>query len=270
MDKDTDMGGRERRFPATRHSMVEAARSVDPEERRHAFERVVLAYWKPVYVYLRLRWRAPAEDAKDLTQGFFARAFEKRFFDAYDPARARFRTFLRTCLDGYRRQRAGGGTAAEARRRRGRAPLRLRDRGARPATVFLSPRARIADAVFHREWVRARVRGSGGGGAPAVPRKRARAALAVFERYDLSDLADADRPSYAALAAEFGIPLTQVTNLLASARREFRAAMLETLRARTASDEEFPRRRAAFSDGARRDAARRDDRPPALRIAARR
>src|SRR5688572_17741960 len=95
--------------------MVEGARSPDPEQRRLAFERVVQAYWKPVYVYLRLRWRASAEDAEDLTQGFLARAFEKRFFDAYDPARARFRTFLRTCLDGY----AANEQAAERRLKRG-------------------------------------------------------------------------------------------------------------------------------------------------------
>jgi DNA-directed RNA polymerase specialized sigma24 family protein len=238
MDNDTDMGGRERRFPATRHSMVEAARSLDPEERRLAFDRVVQAYWKPVYVYLRLRWRAPAEDAKDLTQGFFARAFEKRFFDAYDPARARFRTFLRTCLDGY----AANEQAAERRLKRGGGAAALSFDFA-TAERDLPPLSRAAgddaDAVFHREWVRAVC-------AEAVEdvRRRCRAngrelALAVFERCDLSDLADADRPSYAALAAEFGVPLTQVTNLLASARREFRAAMLETLRARTASDAEF-------------------------------
>jgi RNA polymerase sigma factor (sigma-70 family) len=238
MEKDTDIGGRERRFPATRHSMVEGARSPDPEQQRLAFERVVQAYWKPVYVYLRLRWRAPAEDAKDLTQGFFARAFEKRFFDAYDPARARFRTFLRTCLDGY----AANEQAAERRLKRGGGVAVLsfdfataeRDLPALSLAAGEDP-----DAVFQREWVRAVC-------AEAVEevRRRCRAsgrelALAVFERCDLSDLADDDRPSYATLASEFGVPPTQVTNLLASARREFRAALLETLRARTASDEEF-------------------------------
>jgi RNA polymerase sigma factor (sigma-70 family) len=218
--------------------MVEAARSPDPERRRAAFERVVQAYWKPVYVYLRLRWRASAEDAKDLTQGFFARALEKRFFDAYDPARGRFRTFLRTCLDGY----AANEQAAERRLKRGGGVAMLSldfataERDLPPLSLAA---AEDADAVFHREWVRAVC-----AEAVAGVRRRCREsgrerALAVFERCDLSDLADADRPSYAALAAEFGVPLTQVTNLLASARREFRAAMLETLRARTASDDEF-------------------------------
>ena len=86
-------------FPATRHSMVAAIRSGQPEIRRSAFDTLVVAYWKPVFKYLRLKWHAPEEDAADLTQAFFLRAFEKAFFDGFDPQRARFRTYLRTCLD---------------------------------------------------------------------------------------------------------------------------------------------------------------------------
>lgn len=217
--------------------MVAGARSPDPEEARVARERIAQAYWKPVYAYLRLRAGAAPEDAEDLTQGFFARAFEKRFFDGYDPARARFRTFVRTCLDAYvaneraaqRRLKRGGGVAL----------LSLDFADAERGLPEPAAAGEDADAVFHREWVRAVC-------ADAVEEVRRRcrasgrdAALALFERCDLSDLADADRPSYAALAAEFGLPPTQVTNLLASARREFRAALLDVLRARTASDEEF-------------------------------
>jgi DNA-directed RNA polymerase specialized sigma24 family protein len=139
-------------FPPTRQSMVEGARSPDAEERRGAFERVVQAYWQPVYAYLRIRG-ASVEDAEDLTQGFFARAFEKRFFDAYDPARARFRTFVRTCLDGY----AANERAADRRLKRGGGvPVLSLDFAAaeralpEPAAPLVDP-----DAVFHREWVRA-------------------------------------------------------------------------------------------------------------------
>src|SRR6266545_8142728 len=88
-------------FPLTRRSVVRAAASADPETRRRAFEALVAAYWRPVYKYLRLEWSAPGEDAEDLTQGFFARALEKGFFDRFDPSRSRFRTYLRTCLDGF-------------------------------------------------------------------------------------------------------------------------------------------------------------------------
>jgi DNA-directed RNA polymerase specialized sigma24 family protein len=224
-------------FPPTRHSLLEAARSLDPGERRAGFERVAEAYWKPVYAYLRLRCGASPEDAEDLTQGFFARAFEKRFFDAYDPGRARFRTFVRICLDGY----AANERAAERRLKRGGGAVLLSLDFAGAERDLPEPAAVTADAdeIFHREWVRAAC-------AEAVEetRRQCRAsgrelALALFERCDLADLAESDRPTYATLAAEFALPETQVPNLLGAARRLFRAAMVDVVRARTASDEEF-------------------------------
>src|SRR5512141_3318205 len=123
------------RFPATRYSAVRAAGSGDAAERARSFEILVRAYYKPVYKHLRLRFRKDAEDARDLAQGFFARAFEKRTFADFDPARARFRTYLKVCLDRYameqarseRRQKRGGGAVRlgldfdEAEREIGRA-----------------------------------------------------------------------------------------------------------------------------------------------------
>ena len=63
-----------------------------------------LAYWKPVYKYVRLKWRKSSDDAQDLTQAFFAKAFEKGYFRRIRPTKARFRTFMRTCLDSLRRR----------------------------------------------------------------------------------------------------------------------------------------------------------------------
>ena len=88
-------------FPSTRQSIVAAIGSDHGEVRRSAYDRLVTAYWKPVFKYVRLKWHAAPDDAADLTQGFFLRAFEKEFFAGFDPARARFRTYLRTCLDGF-------------------------------------------------------------------------------------------------------------------------------------------------------------------------
>ena len=86
-------------FPATRHSAIERIRDADPETRRAAFGDLVEGYWKPVYKYLRLTWRLDTEDARDLTQGFFADAFQKAWLERYEPGKARFRTFVRVCAD---------------------------------------------------------------------------------------------------------------------------------------------------------------------------
>ena len=224
-------------FPPTQHSVVLAVRSADPQERSRALDAIVAVYWRPVHRCLRARWGASDEDAKDLAQGFFAQALEKGLFARFEPARGRFRTYLLTCLDGY---------AANERR----ATRRLK-RGGDLTVVSLDPpdgdRSEVAEvaeepgleAYFEREWARSLF----GLGVDAL-RSRClgtsrEVAFRLFERYDLEG-ADAEaRVDYATLAAEHGLPVTQVTNHLAWARREFRALVLQKLRDLTASEEEF-------------------------------
>ena len=224
-------------FPATRHSVVREAASADPETRRRGFEALAAAYWKAVYKHLRFTGIS-REDAEDLTQGFFARAYEKGFFDGYDPGRSRFRTFLRVCLDGFvSNERAAARTL---KRGGGRPLLSLDFEGAEgELSRVVSAPAADPDESFRREWVR-------GIFAQAVEslRRRARdlgkeAALAVFERYDLDGPDAVRKPTYADLAQELGLPVTQVTNHLVWARREFRRLAMEALASQCGSDEEF-------------------------------
>jgi RNA polymerase sigma-70 factor (ECF subfamily) len=224
-------------FPATRHSAVREAASPDPETRRRGFEALATAYWKAVYKHLRFTG-ASREDAEDLTQGFFARAYEKGFFDGYDPERSRFRTFLRVCLDGFvSNERAAARTL---KRGSGQAPLSLDFEGAEGELlrVVRAPNA-DPDEAFRQEWVRAVF-------AQAVDSLRRRAAelgkgaaFAVFERYDLEGPDAVQKPTYADLGRELGLPVTQVTNHLSWARREFRRLAVDALASQCGSDEEF-------------------------------
>src|SRR5262249_40546998 len=86
-------------FPLTRHSVIAAAQSADPRERACALDVITASYWRPVYKYVRMRWRLKREDAEDFTQDFFARLLEKELLDSWEPAKGRLRTFLRTCVD---------------------------------------------------------------------------------------------------------------------------------------------------------------------------
>jgi RNA polymerase sigma factor (sigma-70 family) len=235
MDPDTDIGGPLHKFPVTNHSAIVDARSDDQVVRRRAFATILASYWKPVYKYVRLKWQADNEDAKDLTQGFFTNAFEKNHFASYDPRKASFQTFLRTCLDGFvanerkagRRLKRGGDlnhyqldfVSAE-------------DELAVHATTTLSP-----EDYFHREWVRWMFTLA----VEALRRRCDESGRAVhfqlFERYDLSD--DEAGVSYASLGKEFGLEPATVNNYLASVRRDFRRIVLEKLREITATDQEF-------------------------------
>ena len=100
-DPDTEMGGPSGKFPLTRHSAMLQLRSDDAPTRTRAGEAIISSYWKPAYKYLRIQWHRSNEDAKDLTQGFFTQALEKGWLAAYEPSKGSFRSFLRTCLDGF-------------------------------------------------------------------------------------------------------------------------------------------------------------------------
>ncbi len=237
MPDDTLIGGSQDRFPLTRWSAILATRSADAAERRRSFEVLIAAYWKPVYKYLRLKWNKSNEDAKDLTQGFFAQALEKNYFQNYDPAKARFRTFLRTCLEGYvanaekaaQRQKRGGGKQFVA--------LDFENAEGELQHVEIADHENI-EAYFEKEWLRSLFSLALENLRTECEARNRRVHFQIFERYDL-DESEAQRSTYDQLAAEFGLSASNVTNYLALMRREFRRLLLEKLRELTATEEEF-------------------------------
>jgi RNA polymerase sigma factor (sigma-70 family) len=247
MDKEDFRAGGDR-FPPTRRSVIEAARSIDAEEREQALEALCAAYWKPVYKYIRWRWNRPAEAAQDLTQGFFAELLERELLDKFDASRSRLRTYLRVCVDSFvmnedkagRRQKRGGSISHVA--------LDFAAAEEELGATAIDP-AKIAspeslEEFFEKEWMRSLF-------ALAVEdlrkfsdeRDRART-FHLFEAYDLEGN---ERLSYDQLSKDYGISVTDVTNALAWARREFRRIALDRLRELCGSEDEFQREaRAAF------------------------
>jgi len=224
------------RFPSTRLSIVAGVGSRDPHTKRRSFEALAQAYWRPVYKYLRLRWHADPEEAEDLTQELFARAFEKDYFRPYDPGRARFRTYLRTCVDGLvanerqsarRLKRGGGATLVPFDFVAAELELGRQD-----------PVVTDDEEYFRQEWIRGLF-----GSAVETLRQRceARGRLEwydVFVRYDLHDGPSAERPTYRELGEALGVSVTDVTNRLAAMRRQFRGIVVEQLEAQCGGPDE--------------------------------
>jgi len=221
-DNDTAIGGPAGAFPSTQASLIEAAGSGFGAV---ALERVAAVYWKPVYRFIRLKFGRDNEDAKDLTQGFFAHALEQDFLARFDPSQASFRTYLRMAVERFaanqhaaaQRQKRGGGVEFEP----------VDDQ----AIAGESP-----EEVFEREWRRQLF-------ALALDDLRVRCDASgkqlqfrIFEAYDLAEDA---RPSYADLARQFGIAETSVTNHLAWARRMLRTLVSDRLSGVTAGEQEL-------------------------------
>jgi RNA polymerase sigma factor (sigma-70 family) len=230
-------------FPTTRRSVVVALASADVSERTRAFETLVACYWKPLYKYARVAWHRSREDAEDLTQSFFTRAFEKESLATYDGAKASFRTFLRLLFD----RHVSNDWKAGQRLKRGGAEVHL-DFASAEAEIGREGASVAPDEYFHREWVRSVF-------AVAVERLRSACAsegkLTHFAIFDCYDLGSEREISYRDLAARYGIAETQVTNYLAAMRRRFREQVLEALREVTATEQEFRTEARALLGGSR-------------------
>jgi DNA-directed RNA polymerase specialized sigma24 family protein len=241
MAKDEFRGG-DGRFPATRRSIIEGARSVDVDERKRALDKLCETYWKPVYKYVRLRWERDTVEAQDLTQGFFAEMLERELLNRFDAGKSRLRTYLRLCVDSFvmnqdkaaRRQKRGGDVQHLAFDFGG-AEEELGGAAIDPAAIA-SPES--LEEFFEKEWVRSLF-------TLAVEDLRAlcveRGSERAFQFFEVYDLECDGKVSYGDLANQFGIPVTDVNNGLAWARREFRRIALERLREICGSEEEFHR-----------------------------
>lgn len=105
-------------FLTTHWSVVMAAGKAESEESRAALAKLCEDSWYPLYAYVRRRCES-AEDARDLTQGFFCSLLERRDLARLSPQGGRFRAFLLAAVKNYmanqreheRALKRGGGLA---------------------------------------------------------------------------------------------------------------------------------------------------------------
>ena len=210
-------------FPPARASLVRAAGRGDGETRRQAFAR-------PGRGVLASRVQVPPpgiggpipRKRKTSPRASSRAPTEKRFFDRFDAARARFRTSSPHVPRRLRGQRAPGGDAPQARRRRGRPVPGRRGRGASSWPARRSPprktwrpgsTANGCAALFRGRWPRWRRAAASRAARPPSPCSGATTSKAKTA---------SGRPT-TALGRELGLPVTQVTNHLSAMRRELRA-----------------------------------------------
>jgi RNA polymerase sigma-70 factor (ECF subfamily) len=133
----------------TQWSQVLAARDGTETEARAALESLCQTYWQPLYAYIRHQGYGP-DEARDLTQGYFAELLEKNLLAEVDPDKGRFRSFLLATLSHFlSHERA----RARALKRGGGAPLLSLDIAAGEAGYLLEPVEEMTpDDVFGRRW----------------------------------------------------------------------------------------------------------------------
>jgi len=139
-------------FPTTSWGMVLAARGAPSSESQEALARLCDSYWRPVYYFIRRRGFR-AEEARDLTQEFFARLLDRHYLKTVDRERGRFRSFLLAAvrhflsneMDRIRAQKRGAG----------RAPLSLDFETAEGRYADELATGETPETVFERRWATA-------------------------------------------------------------------------------------------------------------------
>jgi RNA polymerase sigma-70 factor (ECF subfamily) len=230
--EDTSIGGQGGRFPSTVWPAIERLKKGegDPEKE---IAQIVSRYWKPVYACVRIGWKRTNEDAKDLTQEFFLFLIEGGALKAADPARGRFRTYLKTVLRNFLTGEHRKGTAVK----RGGTLKGVAIDVADAETRFSAPASADPEAVFDLEWARALVSEAlteVGAGLIAGGRE---VHWKVFEAHDLAEGADA--PSYQDIAVRFALTEHQVKNILQETRRRIRDSVILKIREYALNEEEL-------------------------------
>lgn len=230
IDRFTDLGGARHQFPDTSWSRLRASGRPGSAEARAALQALFQSYWKPVYAYVRFRWSKSNEDAKDLTQSFFAWILESGFLDRADAARGRFRSFITSALENFlvdrdrweRRDKRGGGARA----------LELDDapESLVPASAA-TPEEALIEAWRRDLFLRAEARLE-----EKLAAEGKRLYYDIFRDYYLAPGGELD---YAGVAARHGITTVDVSNHLMHAKRRFQAILTDLVSETVGSEAEL-------------------------------
>jgi RNA polymerase sigma-70 factor (ECF subfamily) len=224
------------RFPSTAWSRVRAAQ--DPEHPGFvaSMNRLITAYWQPVFYYLRARGHG-AEDAEDRTQEFFLRFLAKGWLRPADPRRGRFRDFLLTLLKRFaydQTVRAPAQTKFERRFVSVQALVQDSDRTYEP------PARQSPEQAFRMEWksrVLAAVHASLRAYYKGLDKPKEWRRYEVFAAYHFVDRNE-ERPTQEALAARFGVSRDEVRYALERVTRRYTRFLRQELRDQVDSEKD--------------------------------
>lgn len=220
---DTSLGGSRAEFPETVLDEIRRAGEGSPA----GLDAICRKYWKPAYHYFRVAWSKSNEDAKDLAQAFFLWLSDPKILQRFEPGRAAFRTFFKSLLRHFVQHQ----DEAFARLKRGGGRLQVEFPDG-PA-----PTPGPEDA-FEAGWRRSIIDQAVADVGECLKSVKFR----VFERYYLSG----ERPTYDALAKEFGLSANDVQHHLAEVRAEVRRRIRDKIAEVTSGPEELEEEWHAF------------------------
>ena len=202
-------------FVTTHWSIVLTAQG-ESAAAQEALEKLCRIYWWPVYSFIRRQGTGP-EEAKDLTQGFFAVLLERRDLQALRRENGRLRSFFFASLKHFLAKERRRATAIKRGDGRRIIPLDELLAGKR---ADLEPADTLsADRIFERRWALTVL---GRGLARLEDEYRAAGSARLFERLKKFMTDEPDRPSQGDIAHEFGMTENAVNQAYYRLRQRYR------------------------------------------------
>ena len=210
-------------FATTRWTLVLEAGGESPAA-HEALEKLCRLYWRPVYAFVRREGLSP-EEAKDVTQGFFALILARKDFQAVRQEKGRLRSFLLASLKHFMANARRD--AAALKRGGGQIAIPLDEIEANDQVECdWGGGALGADLIYDRRWafalldqVFARLR--------EQSRKSANPPLQEELTALLSD--EPDHPSQAEIAKKFGMTENAIKQALHRLRQRYRQLLREEI-----------------------------------------
>lgn len=231
--KFTSMGGEIWEFPETIWKDILDAKDHTSEDCQAKVNFLVQNYWKPVYKYIRVAWNKTNEEAKDLTQEYFTRFFEKDYFQSVTPDRGKFRSFVKASLRHFlmdmkkldKAQKRGGDSIMISFEDMDE-DLSDKESGSNPAEVF------------DREWAKQVMEKAVIKLKEQLERKNKGLYYKVFETYTIKGKEADKELSYPEVADRLGIKQTDVGNYLKYCRKMLKRILYEEISRYVSAPEE--------------------------------
>jgi RNA polymerase sigma factor (sigma-70 family) len=209
-------------FTTTHWSIVLEAQGESPAA-QDALEKLCRTYWRPIYGFVR-RHGAGAEDAEDLTQGFFALLLERKDLNTVRKEKGRLRSYLLTSVKNFLADESRHAMAVKRGKGQRLIPLdEIREREG----IDLERSDRLtADQIYERRWaftvleqVMARLR----------EEYRSAGNVRFFDRMKKMLMDESDRPSQAEVASEFDMTENAVKQAFYRFRQRYQALLRDEI-----------------------------------------
>jgi RNA polymerase sigma factor (sigma-70 family) len=220
------IGGEANRGPAafttTHWSMVLEAQGESPAA-QEALEKLCRTYWRPIYSFVR-RQGAGAEDAEDLTQGFFALVLQRKDLNTVRKEKGRLRSYLLASVKNFLADEARHAMAVK--RGKGQRLIPLDDIREREAVDVERSDRLTADQIYERRWaftvleqVMARLRDE----------YRSAGNVRFFDQLKKMLMDESDRPSQAQVASEFDMTENAVKQAFFRFRQRYQTLLRDEI-----------------------------------------